>query len=74
VLSTVGSTNIDYWSFFYDDEENAVILGNRFASEMEDMFIGDLKESDEIRLKDWEGRPVAEKIKEWLGHLLAEWL
>jgi cardiolipin synthase len=31
VWSTVGSTNMDFWSFSSDDEVNAVILGHIFG-------------------------------------------
>src|SRR5512146_2109795 len=51
--STVGSTNMDFWSFSTNDEVNAVILSKEFAAEMEKMFAGDLAESDEIRLEAW---------------------
>jgi cardiolipin synthase len=35
VWSTVGSTNMDFWSFSSNDEVNAVILSKEFASEMD---------------------------------------
>ena len=38
VWSTVGSTNMDFWSFSTNDEVNAVILSREFAMEMEKMF------------------------------------
>jgi cardiolipin synthase len=72
--STVGSTNIDYWSFYYNNEENAVILSGRFAAEMEEMFKADLGESREITLEEWVKRPLSDKIKEWCAHLFARWL
>jgi cardiolipin synthase len=74
VWSTVGSANIDYWGFRYDDEENAVIMGSRFAGEMEKMFADDLHESHEIRKTVWEKRPLSIKLKEWLAHLFARCL
>ena len=49
VWSTVGSTNMDFWSFLSDDEVNAVILSREFAAEMEKMFDADLPESDQIQ-------------------------
>ncbi len=72
--STVGSTNMDFWSFSRNDEVNAVILDKDFAAEMETMFARDLAESDEIRLDRWKTRPLLPRIKEWLAHLLAYWL
>lgn len=49
VWSTVGSTNMDDWSFVSNDEVNAVILSREVAVEMEEMFAKDLAASDEIR-------------------------
>ncbi len=74
VWSTVGSTNLDAWSFFYNNEDNAVILSRRFAAEMEKMFNADLRESTEINPEHWERRPFLERLREWLAHLFAKWL
>ena len=74
VWSTVGSTNMDFWSFSSNDEVNAVILNKEFAAEMEKMFAGDLAKSHEIRPEEWKKRPVLSKIKQWFAHLFAHWL
>ena len=71
VWSTVGSTNMEWWSFSSNDEVNAVILSREFATEMEKMFAGDLAESDQIRLEEWKKRPLLLKIREWFSHLFA---
>ena len=74
IWSTVGSTNMDFWSFSSNDEVNAVILSSEFAAEMEKMFAQDLTESDEVRWQDWKRRPLSLKVKEWFSHLFARWL
>ena len=74
VWSTVGSTNMDFWSFLNNDEANAAILSWRFAVEMERMFAGDLQESDRIQWEEWKKRPLFPRIEEWISHLLARWL
>ena len=74
VWSTVGSTNMDLWSLLSDDEVNAVILSHGFAGEMENMFAGDLAESDQIQWEEWNGRPLADRLMEWFAHLFAHWL
>jgi cardiolipin synthase len=74
VWSTVGSTNMDFWSFSTNDEVNAVILNREFAMEMEKMFAGDLAESDQIRWEEWKKRPLLLKIRGWFWHLFAHWL
>jgi cardiolipin synthase A/B len=74
VWSTVGSTNMDYWSFLNDDEVNAVILSHEFAIEMEKMFARDLAESDQIQWEEWKKRPLFPRIREWFAHLFSHWM
>ncbi len=74
VWATVGSTNMDFWSFLREDEVNAIILGRDFSAEMEKMFARDLEESDQVKLEDWKKRPVFPRIREWLAHLFSRWL
>ncbi len=74
VWSTVGSTNLDYWSLLSDDEVNAVVLSREFALEMESMFARDLAESDQIQWDKWKKRPVLQKIKEAFAHMFVQWL
>lgn len=74
VWSTVGSTNLDYWSLLSDDEVNAVVLSREFAGAMEEMFAQDLAASDEIRWERWKKRPWSRRIKENFAHLFARWM
>jgi cardiolipin synthase len=74
VWSTVGSTNMDLWSFLRNDEVNAIILGRDFATEMEAMFEKDIEKSNQILLEQWKKRPFKDRMKEWLTRLLQYWL
>ena len=74
VWSTVGSTNMDMWSFANNYEMNAVILGKDFADEMEAMFEDDLKESKEITLEHWNKRPLFDRVRDRFARLLRRWL
>ncbi len=74
VWSTVGSTNMDLWSFLRNNEVNAVILGRDFANQMEAMFKRDLDDSNRISLYNWECRPLMEHIKERFSRMLRYWL
>jgi len=74
VWSTVGSTNLDYWSLLSNDEVNAVVLDREFAIAMERMFVSDLAQSDPIQKDQWEKRPLSQKIKEAAAHLFSRWL
>lgn len=64
VWSTIGSTNLDWRSFLYNDEINAVILGPDFGTQMQRMFDADLAASDPITLDKWEHRPLVDRLKE----------
>jgi cardiolipin synthase len=74
VWSTVGSTNMDYWSLLSDDEANAVVLSREFAAEMEKIFAKDLLESHEIKWEEWKKRPWFSKMRERFAHLFARLL
>jgi len=74
IWSTVGSTNMDLWSFFRNDEVNAIIVGHNFANETETMFEIDLADSHQIDMEQWKKRPFGDRMKEWLARLLQYWL
>lgn len=70
VWSTVGSSNIDWRSFLYNDELNAVVLGRDFAAQMETMFHADLAHSDRVELDQWRERPFSLRSLEWAARLV----
>ena len=74
IWSTVGSTNLDFWSFLHNDEVNAVILGRDFATKLEAVFQADLRQSTQIRSEEWKTRPFTDRVKEWFASLLGRWL
>jgi cardiolipin synthase A/B len=74
VWSSVGSTNMDLWSFLRNDEVNAVVLGRDFANQMEAMFLRDIENSDEVHLEKWEQRSFHERTREWFSRLFGYWL
>jgi len=74
VWSTIGSSNMDLWSFVRDDEVNAIILGQDFARAMEAMFESDLEASDEVTREEWGRRSLGNRVKELLARLLSYWL
>lgn len=74
VWSTIGSTNLDWRSFLHNDEINAVILGHGFAAQMEAVFADDLRNADQVTLKQWRRRPLVWRLKEQLARIAAYWL
>jgi len=74
IWSTVGSTNLDYRSFFHSNEANAVIYGAEFGQDMEALFLLDQNQNQEIRLSSWMERPILQRLKEILGRIFDYWL
>jgi cardiolipin synthase A/B len=70
VWSTVGSSNLDWWSIARNNEINAVILSYKFAQEMELMFYNDLERSDRIDPIEWAHRPITERTQELFGRMI----
>jgi cardiolipin synthase len=65
VWSIIGSTNLDFQSLRRNDEGNVGILDPDFGRQMIEMFNEDLKNSFEITLDAWLGRPLCDKVKEY---------
>jgi cardiolipin synthase len=57
IVSTVGSTNLDYRSFELNFELNSFIYDKDFAVQMRDVFLNDQKDCRLIDLKEWMKRP-----------------
>ncbi|MDD4922769.1 MAG: cardiolipin synthase [Bacteroidales bacterium] len=57
IISTVGSTNLDYRSFEFNFEMNAFIYNKDFGKKMKSLFLKDQEQCRLISLKDWENRP-----------------
>lgn len=74
VWSSIGSTNMDWRSFLHNDEVNAVVLGEDFATEMERMFEQDLKSAVEVDTTQWEARGPTMRFKEWGARIWEYWL
>ena len=64
VWSTVGSSNLDWWSIARNDEINTVILSVRFGRQMNAVFMNDLENSQAIDSSRWQDRSVIERIEE----------
>lgn len=69
VVSTVGSSNLDWRSFTSNDEVNAVVFGDDFGDAMDRMFQQDLANSRPVTAGQWAQRPLLQKAKEALSRL-----
>jgi len=71
IISSVGTANMDYRSFDYNLEVNAIIYDEEFAQTMERQFMEDLQASEEIFLDRWRKRKLTDKIKQSAARLFA---
>jgi cardiolipin synthase len=74
VWSTVGSTNMDLWSFARNYEVAAIVVGSDFADEMKALFAADVEASNQVTREAWSKRPLSERVREWFARLARSWL
>ena len=70
----VGSTNLNFRSFFHDLEVDALVFDDRAVRQMEQKFAVDLEQCTEITLRRWKHYPRILKLLGWLPRLLRYWL
>ena len=71
ILSTVGSTNMDFRSFEHNFEINAFFFDAPTALRMKQIFLQDQRECTQLFLRNWENRSRAQKFKESVVRLLS---
>jgi cardiolipin synthase len=74
VWSTIGSANIDSRSFIHNYELNVVVMDPEFGQAMESAFNEDLRDSKQVTVEQWRGRPMMDRFKEWLGRMAEYWI
>ncbi len=70
-LCSVGTTNIDFRSFEHNFEINAFIYCSKTSVEMKEIFLEDVKHSEEVLHKRWKERPLFKRIFESILRLLS---
>jgi cardiolipin synthase len=60
--AVIGTTNVDNRSFEHNDEVNLAVRDEAVTARITSDFLNDLGRSREITLRDWERRPVWEKL------------
>jgi len=69
VWATVGSSNMDWRSFTLNHEINAVVLGDRFAGQMENLFRIDRVAARAVDREQWELRGIKTRFIEFWGRV-----
>ena len=66
----VGSTNCDYRSFGLNDEVNLVARDPKFVERLEQDFVADISNSQQITYEKWRDRNIVERAPELFGWIL----
>ena len=69
VWSIVGSSNFDHRSVLFNDEVDAVVIGDRTGSQLEQYFQQDLQHAHAVSPSAWRDRPLSRRIDEQFWRL-----
>jgi cardiolipin synthase len=64
LFSVIGSMNFDNRSIAFNNEAQIVALDARVGQEMDEIFLEDLKYSEEMKLETFRQRPWLDRVKE----------
>ena len=70
-VSVVGSSNLDFRSFYFNAECNVLVLDDATGRTMAQAFEEDLGQSVEMRLETWNQRPLAHRCGDALARCLS---
>jgi cardiolipin synthase len=70
-VSVIGSSNLDFRSFYFNAECNVLLLDDANGRTMARAFEEDLGQSLEMRLEDWNHRPPAHRLGDALARCLS---
>jgi cardiolipin synthase len=65
IWTSIGSMNFDNRSIAFNNEAQIVALDTTIGRQMDDIFLDDLKHSDEMKLETFRKRPWTGKVLEW---------
>lgn len=74
IFSSVGTANFDFRSLETNFEVNAMIYDEEVAHQLEEQFLDDLRQSEELNLEEWRKRHWIRKTKESFARLLSPML
>ena len=71
---SIGSANFDRWNLRWNEEANQEIQAREFADAVAAMLEADFRQSEELDLARWLGRPLTEKWLDLYFSLIDRWL
>ena len=71
VFASVGSANFDFRSFEQNLEVTAIIYDEEICRELEKSFAEDMKNSEVVKLENWQNRRFINKVQESVLRMFA---
>jgi cardiolipin synthase A/B len=71
---SVGSSNLDRWSFKWNLEANQEIVDAAFADDAAEVFENDCRQSEELSARRWPRRAWLHRVRERIAGALDRWL
>jgi cardiolipin synthase A/B len=71
---SVGSSNLDRWSFKWNLEANQEIVDAAFADDAAEVFENDCRQSEELSSRRWPRRAWLHRVRERIAGALDRWL
>lgn len=71
---STGSSNIDRWNLRWNLEANQEIDDETFTRRIEELFLSDFLQSQEIQLEEWRQRAWHHLLREWFWGKVELWL
>jgi len=71
---SVGSSNLDRWSFKWNLEANQEISDAAFADDAAEVFENDCRQSEELSARQWPRRAWLHRLRERIAGTLDRWL
>ncbi|MEE8364483.1 MAG: phosphatidylserine/phosphatidylglycerophosphate/cardiolipin synthase family protein [Gammaproteobacteria bacterium] len=70
----VGSTNLNYRSFFHDLELDALLNKKESVQCLQEKFCADIEDCSEITLAHWQDYPWLLKMLGWISRIIRYWI
>jgi cardiolipin synthase len=70
VLSSVGSSNLDWRSIVGNNEIDVIVLGDDFGDQMQALFTRDLTVSQRIETTSWSRRGLGQRLLEGFARIV----
>jgi len=68
VYASVGSFNLDYWSDRRNLEVSVTVLDRGAAATLEEQFLRDLENAQEVQLSNWDKRSWPRRLAGWFAY------